>query len=87
MLWWLLGSEVFIEEKKVNAPISGRVSVTETLDLGSIPCLAFSNNKEQCVVDRWTRCGSLTRRPKGSFAVSWSKQLGEYNKITKIIDH
>ena len=29
-----------------------------------------------CVVDRWAG-GSLTRRPKGPFAVSWPRQLGE----------
>ena len=29
-----------------------------------------------CVVDRWTG-GSLTRKPKGSFTVSWPWQLGE----------
>ena len=34
-----------------------------------------------CVVDRWAG-GSLTRRPKGPFAVSWPRQLGEYNVIT-----
>ena len=28
------------------------------------------------VVDRWAG-GSLTRRPKGPFAVSWPRQLGE----------
>ena len=33
-------------QKKHNVrPISDRVSVTEKLDLGSIPCLAFSNKK------------------------------------------
>ena len=32
--------------QKNNArPISDRVSVTEMLDLGSIPCLAFNNKK------------------------------------------
>ena len=35
------------EEKKIFAPISGRAFVTETLDLGSFPCLAFSNKKGQ----------------------------------------
>ena len=34
-----------------------------------------------CVVDRWAG-GSLTRRPKGPFAVSWPRQLGEYNVNT-----
>ena len=34
-----------------------------------------------CVVDRWAG-GSLTRRPKGPFAVSWPRQLGEQNVIT-----
>ena len=34
-----------------------------------------------CVVDRWAG-GSLTRRPKGPFAVSWPRQLGEWNVIT-----
>ena len=29
-----------------------------------------------CVVDRWAG-DSLTRRPKGPFALSWSRQLGE----------
>ena len=33
-------------QKKHNVrPISDRVSVTKKLDLGSIPCLAFSNKK------------------------------------------
>ena len=97
MLWWLLGSKVFLNvRKKKNiyiyvcctyvykcTPISGQAFVTETLDLGSIPCLAFSNEKEQCKdltsqyeLDRW-KSGSLSRRPKGFFAVSWPKQLGE----------
>ena len=76
-------------QKKHNVrPISDRVSVTEKLDLGSIPCLAFSNKKgrhrEDSTVCGMTKGGSLTRRPKGFFAVSWPKQLGEYNKITKI---
>ena len=35
-----------------------------------------------CVVDRWAG-GSLTRRPKGPFAVSWPRQLGEKNVITR----
>ena len=34
-----------------------------------------------CVVDRWAG-GSLTRRPKSPFAVSWPRQLGESNVIT-----
>ena len=33
-----------------------------------------------CVADRWAG-GSLTRRPKGCFAVSWTRQLGEQNVI------
>ena len=41
----------------------------------------------QCVVDRWTKRGSLTRKSKGPFAVSWPKQLSEYKGITKIKDH
>ena len=45
MLRWLLvlASEDFVEKK--FAPISDRASVTDMLDLGSIPCLAFSNKK------------------------------------------
>ena len=36
----------YLSHKKHNVrPISDRVSVTEKLDLGSIPCLAFSNKK------------------------------------------
>ena len=31
-----------------------------------------------CVVDRW-RVDSLTRKPKGLFAVSWPRQLGQSN--------
>ena len=34
-----------------------------------------------CVADRWVG-GSLTRRPKGSFAVSYPRKLGEQNVIT-----
>ena len=34
-----------------------------------------------CVVDKWAG-GSLTRRPKGPFAVSWPRQLGESKVIT-----
>ena len=34
-------------KKKKFAPISDRASVTDMLDLGSIPCLAFSNKKGQ----------------------------------------
>ena len=34
-----------------------------------------------CVVDRWAG-GSLTRRPKGPFAVSWPRQLGVKNVRT-----
>ena len=34
-----------------------------------------------CVVDMWAG-GSLTRRSKGTFAVSWPRQLGEYIVIT-----
>ena len=36
-----------------------------------------------CVVDRWAG-GSLTRRPKGPFAVSWLRQLGEKNVIIDV---
>ena len=39
----------------IFAPISGRASVTEKVDLGSIPCLALSNKKGQC--DDSTVCG------------------------------
>ena len=35
------------EEKKIFAPISDRASVTNMLDLGSIPCLAFSSKEGQ----------------------------------------
>ena len=49
VLWWLLDSEVFCwMTKKILALISDRASVTETLDLGSIPCLSFNNKKGQC---------------------------------------
>ena len=34
-------------KKKKYAPISDRASVTDMLDLDSIPCLAFSNKKGQ----------------------------------------
>ena len=34
-------------KKKNFAPSSDRESVTDMLDLGSIPCLAFSNKKGQ----------------------------------------
>ena len=34
-------------KKKKIAPISDRAFVTDMLDLGSIPCLAFSNKKGQ----------------------------------------
>ena len=43
------------EEKKTFAPINGRASITETLDLGSILCLAFSNTKGQC--EDYAVCG------------------------------
>ena len=46
VLWCLLGSEGFVRKKKI-APISDRASVTDMLDLDSIPCLAFSNKKGQ----------------------------------------
>ena len=41
-----------------------------------LSCLTFSNYRDSvepppCVVDRWAG-GSLTRRPKSPFAVSWS---------------
>ena len=35
------------KKKKKFAPISDRASVTDMLDLGSTPCLAFSNEKGQ----------------------------------------
>ena len=35
------------KKKKKIAPISDRASVTDMLDLGSIPCLAFRNKKGQ----------------------------------------
>ena len=35
----------FLTKKHNVRPISDRVSVTNKLDLGSIPCLAFSNKK------------------------------------------
>ena len=72
-------------------PISGRVdraSVTEAVDSSSIPGRVKTNTIKfgihsfsavkppPCVVDRWAG-GSLTRRPKGPFAVSWPRQLGE----------
>ena len=46
-----------------------------------LSCLTFSIKRDSvkpppCVVDRWAG-GSLTRRPKGPFAVSWPRQLGE----------
>ena len=42
-----------------------------------LPCLTFSIMKPPpCVVDRWAG-GSLTRRPKRPFVVSWLRQLGE----------
>ena len=46
-----------------------------------LSCLTFSIKRNSvkpppCVVDRWAG-GSLTRRPKGPFAVSWPRQLGE----------
>ena len=47
-------------------------------------CLSFVLNLLQyTVLDRWAG-GSLTRRPKGPFAVTWPKQLGEQN-VTIII--
>ena len=81
------------KEKNIFALISGRASVTKTLDLGSISCLTFSNKKRQredsivCgrQVDKTWQLNSKTK--KGSFAVSWRKQLGKCNKITKIIGH
>ena len=44
-------------------------------------CLTFSIKRDSvkpppCVVDR-SAGGSLTRRPKGPFAVSWPRQFGE----------
>ena len=42
-------------KKKKIAPISDRASVTDMLDLGSIPCLAFSNKKGQR--ENSTMCG------------------------------
>ena len=41
-------------KKKKIAPISDRAFVTNMLDMGSIPCLAFSNKKGQCK-QRWSR--------------------------------
>ena len=46
-----------------------------------LSCLTFSNKRDSveppsCVVDRWAD-GSLTRKAKGYFAVSWPRQLGE----------
>ena len=35
----------------------------------------------RCVVDRWAG-GSLTRRPKGPFDVSWPRQLGDQDVIS-----
>ena len=43
------------EEKKKFTPISDRASVTDMLDVGSIPCLAFSSKKGQC--EDSTVCG------------------------------
>ena len=40
-------AKVLMDEEKKIAPISDRASVTGMLDLGSIPCLAFSNKKVQ----------------------------------------
>ena len=72
-------------------------SVVERLLLkrySGVPFLAWRStikrdrvNTPQCVVDRRTRYDSLIRRTKGSFAVSWPTQLGEYHKITQIIGH
>ena len=36
-----------MKKKKIFAPLSDRASVAEMLDLGSIPCLAFSNKTGQ----------------------------------------
>ena len=35
------------EEKRKTAPISDQASLTDMLDRGLIPCLAFSNKKGQ----------------------------------------
>ena len=45
-----------------------------------LPCLTFSIKNGQCEAS--TVCGiqvagSLNRRPKGPFAVSWQRKLGE----------
>ena len=36
-----------MKKNKKFAPISDRASISDMLDLGSIPCLAFSNKKGQ----------------------------------------
>ena len=40
-------AKALLDEEKKIAPISDRTSVTDMLDLCSIPCLAFSNKKGQ----------------------------------------
>ena len=79
------------EKTKKFALIRGGAPVTETLNLVQFLAWCSAIKREsvktpQYVVNRWTS-GSLTQRPKSSFAVSWPKQLGKYNKITKIKGH
>ena len=81
-----------VEWKPISGQVD-KPSTTEAIDSPSgqtkdykdwysqLPCLTFSNQRDSvkpppCVVDRWAG-GSLTRRPKGTFAVSWTRQLGE----------
>ena len=65
--------------------IPGRVIPKTKNWYSQLSCLTLSIKRDSakpppCVVDRLTG-GSLTRRPKGPFAVSWPKQLGKLNVI------
>ena len=47
-----------------------------TASLIDVQQLKGQREPPPCVVDRWAD-GSLTRRPKDPFVVSWSRQLGK----------
>ena len=96
VLRWLLGSKVFFfgcKKKSINICTDhcGQVSVTETVDLGLIPCLAFSNKNGQCqdstVCGRQVGKWQLNLKTKRFFCCLLAKATWWIKQITKIKGH
>ena len=61
---------------RVRFPIESNKKIGKIAFRSDVQQLKSNVKPPPCVVDRWAD-GTLTRRPKGPFAVSWPKQLVE----------